>query len=366
MTTENENLIGKPNYDGGGTKKDFSNFNWKVTEEGPNVYRPLPPFSSLAKAGYWSKYEAIHWGFKTSDGKHKPFRCVQRKNFKTKMIEVACPMCKKIAEQRATHDSRKKSLEAEKKTKEEINTLLMPLSDWLKAHNVQKGHFINALRPDMKIGRLFLKITAKQALDARIEEARKKKNIDPIDIDGGLWFDFKRTGTGATTSYTVDFVSDERNVEGVGTVSVLRRAPLTPELLTRMATEAFDLTKSYRDLTVNEVEALVNSGGDVTIVDSVFGNPTVKTTSVATPMEEPEMEEEEVSAPEMATKTPTLPEPTVTEGEVDPEEAALVKQILALQAKKRAGKSETAPTPTTNNNMSDDDFIASFKAGKTT
>lgn len=345
--------IGTPVYGTQKERKDFSNFNWKVTEDAPNEYRILPPFGSLAKEGQWFKYEAIHWGVKTSDGRFKVYRCVQRKNFKTKMIEVQCPMCKKIAEVQASRDARKATLEKEKKSKDEIATLLKPLNDWLQINNLQKGYFVNALRPDGKIGRLFLKIKAKQALDARIQELVNKKGIRPIDVDQGVWFRFTRNGTGQATAYGAELVYDERTIDGE-TVQVLKKAPLSEEVLKRMATEAFDLGGFYKDLTVSEIEMLVSAGGDVTIADTIFGTPTV---TQAVPEIAPP-EDDEPAPVEAKAEVKTAPA-MVVEGDVDPEEAALLAQMMALKAKKAA---KAAPVAATTG--SDDDFMAAFKAGK--
>lgn len=73
-------LIGTARFGAEKNKKDYSNANWKVEANKPNVYRILPPFKTLAESGRWAQYESVIWGFKNSEGRHKPFKSIQRKN----------------------------------------------------------------------------------------------------------------------------------------------------------------------------------------------------------------------------------------------------------------------------------------------
>src|SRR4051812_43763333 len=89
--------IGTPQY--GGKKKNNSRL-----VDGDNVYRILPPLFELASEGVWAVYECLHWGFKGSKGM-RPFRCIQKKDFKTKMVKVQCPECDQIAQRVASKEA---------------------------------------------------------------------------------------------------------------------------------------------------------------------------------------------------------------------------------------------------------------------
>jgi hypothetical protein len=348
--SDTETVIGKPVYgsNGGNARPNAANANWKIGNEGSHIYRILPPFGLLANAGRWSQYEAVHWGFSLSNGKKRAFRCIQRKNNRTKMVEIECPMCKRIAEQTKLRDDRKAKLEAEGKSPAEVAALLQPLNDWLACFNLQKGHYLNVMRPDGQIGRLFIKIRLKQALDAKLPVFMNKYKLDPIAAEDGMWLDFTRTGMGRNdTTYDVSPVEAPVEVNG-RTLMDIKSAPLSADVIKRMAREAFELSTQFRDLTYDEVQMLVSSNGDPAIVDAVFGAPTTKATNNPSTPSFVEEEYEEVESDAAVTSaTPSMD---------DDAEAAILAQLAALRAKKAPPKTVATTT--------EDDFVAQFKAGK--
>jgi hypothetical protein len=279
--------IGKPVYGNQtNSRSNSANANWKLADEGSHIYRILPPYGSLAASGRWSQYEALHWGFQLSTGKKRAFRCIQRKNRKTGMIEVECPMCTKIEEQKNVLADRMKILKEQGKTKDQVKAALEPLNDWLQKFNIQKGHFLNVLREDRQIGRLFIKIRCKQALDTALKDLVEKEHLDPIASEQGVWLDFQRTGMGRdNTVYNVVPAMEDIEVNGRRLKSI-KEAPLSDELLERMKKEAWDLGTFNKDLTFNEIQMLVSSDGDPSIADSVFGAPVSSPTKA-----EPEYDE---------------------------------------------------------------------------
>jgi hypothetical protein len=280
--------IGKPVYGNqSNAKANAANANWKIGDEGSHIYRVLPPFGTNAESGRWSQYEALHWGFALSNGKKRVFRCMQRKNRKTGMIDVECPMCTKIEEQKAVLEQKQKELKSSGKSKDQIKAILEPLNDWLQRYNVQKGHFVNALRRDGQIGRLFIKIKCKQSLDKTCKELVEKEGIDPIWAQEGVWLDFQRTGMDRDTTYNVVPAMEDIEVNGRRLKDICR-APLNEEIIERMKKEAWDLATYHKDLAYNEILMLVNSDGDPEIVDSVFGAPAISTAPKAEPEYEPE------------------------------------------------------------------------------
>lgn len=342
------NEIAEPIYDrkGGSSRPNSGNANWKIDSEGSHIYRILPPFGGLSSKGEFSKYEALHWGFALSTGKKRAFKCIRRKNSKTKMIEVECPMCSEYDKRQAAFDSKKKDLENNKVSPTEAKQVLSKDQEWLQRYNCQRGHFLNVMRPDGQIGRLFIKIKAKQALDITIKELRGE-GYSPAGIANGVWLDFIRIGMGRNdTTYQVRAAEETMEVNGRKMKSI-KTSALSAEVLERMKTEAWDLSNYYKDLSFNEIQMLVQSDGDPKIVDSVFGAPTVQDSAPSDEgeqdFEEPPMNakhyEEAKSAPVMN------------------EEDAVLAQLAAIRAKKQGAVAKSA-------DVSTEDFVAAFKSGK--
>jgi hypothetical protein len=345
-------IIGKAQY--GSRKKN----NFRL-QEGSTIARILPPFGACAAKGIWATFEGVHWGYKGSLGM-KPFKCPQKKNFKTKMVEVQCPECDKIAAKKKLHDEQKKALEEQGKTPEQVKEQLKPLADWLFSHNLDKKWHMNVLMPDGKMGRLSIPHKMYQQLQAAISDLVEKKGIDPMSPDQGVQFEFIRTGKGVNTTHTIKVVEQEMTVDVGGKsmkVSTPKVVPLTEEVIGRLATEAYDLSQSAAALTFDQIKSLVESGGDSDIVDAVFGSGDVSD------MDEPETTEATLpaAAPKAATPAPT-PAPSETD-----EIAALKAKLAAAMSAKAATPSVVTPSApaeavkaTPPAIMSDEDFIKQF------
>lgn len=353
MTTN----IGKPVYGNNENRRpNAANANWKLDKEGSHVYRILPPFGLLAKLGRWSQYEALHWGPTLSNGKKRAFRCIERKNRKTKMVEVECPLCTKIKGHYTEVEAIMKEMKEAGKGPAEIKEATKALSDWLQSFNVQRGHFLNVLRPDGQIGRLFIKIKSKQALDIKIPKFIEKSKVDPIAADGGLWIDFQRSGMGRNdTVYDVALVEESVEMNGE-TFNRVKKAPLSAEVIARMEKEAFELATFYKDLTYDEVQMMVSSDFDPSIVDSIFGAPAV---SAATAAEDVPEQEDEVDEETVVEATPKTTAKVESSSGVSAEEQAILDQLAAVRAKK-----STPSTPKPSNDVSTEDFVNAFKTGK--
>jgi hypothetical protein len=307
-------FIGKASYGKTGGK-DWSNANWRLEEGKDNIYQILPPFGLLAATGRWFFYDSIHWGYSSTTGKARPFRCIQRKNRKTKMIEIECPECTKIAETRSILETKEKEWMTQRpvKSKDEIKELGKPLSSWLYAHNNAKGFWLNVRRQDGQLGKLFLKITAKQSLDVALNDLRNKEGVDD-PIAAGVWFNFQKIkGDNNRNVYPVSVVMNEVVLNG-RKLKEVKAEPLSEDVFNRMKAESFELTLGYRDLSFDEIKQLVDSGGDPAITDTVFG--VAKTTTV----------EENDFIPEDEQNTEPLPP-------VNDAEAVLLKQLEELRAK---------------------------------
>lgn len=382
--------IGTPQY---GAKKK-NNFRLK---DGSNIYRILPPLGTLAADGIWAVYDSIHWGYKGTKG-HKPFKCIQKKDFKTKMVKVQCPECDKIAEYKSRLEDETARLKASGKTKEEIDEFLKPLADWLYSHNLDKKWYMNAMDKDGQLGRLAIPHKMYSQLQELITDIVTKKGVDPIAVDGGVWFDFIRSGKGRDTTHRVAIVEQNEVING-RVMSTYKPAPLTQDVLNRLGAEAWDLKNAVRVLNYDEINRIVSSGGDEEVVDGVFGNGEITKADE----EEPESDVATTAAPVPSTvklangvsvigagepvvaaqwteanKSVTVSAPAPTP--VDPQEAmkkqmeeqmkALQAQLAALQAAQSGATVARpavtpAPTPVADpTKMTDDDFIKQFGFGK--
>ena len=61
--------LGQAKYGGEYVKKN----NYKL-KDGEQVYRILPPMGELAEQGRWSVFYNVHFGYKNSEGKLRPFQ----------------------------------------------------------------------------------------------------------------------------------------------------------------------------------------------------------------------------------------------------------------------------------------------------
>src|SRR5688572_15272275 len=112
------NGFGKPQYGvtGGGTFWK----NWKLkspdASKGETVFtfigRILPPMKSLAEAGKWAVYHGNHFGYSGTDPrnpdkvKQRPFACIEKSDFRTKMVTVECAACEAIREKEREKERR--------------------------------------------------------------------------------------------------------------------------------------------------------------------------------------------------------------------------------------------------------------------
>jgi hypothetical protein len=371
--------IGTPNY--GGKKKN----NWRI-KEGSNIYRILPPLGKFANEGKWATFEKLHWGYKGSKGM-RPFSCIEVKDFKTKMVKVQCPECDLIAQKKSQLEQYTNKLKAEGKSEADIKDFVKPITDWLMAHNLDKKWYVNAMAADNQIGRLAIPHKSYEQLQLVLNDLTQKQGVDPIGVDGGVYFDFERTGSGNQTSHRVTVVQEAQKIDiGNGktaTAMVVKPAPLTADMIARLAAEAYDLKDSFRRLTFDEIKRLVTSNGDPDIVDSVFASPEAQNAinnmngvdndepESALPASLPAMTLPAAPMPVTSIQNlaPTpLPAPspaaTVAPAMLPPQTPAAVDDTIAqLQAQLAALQAKAAPAATAKS-MSDADFVAAFGFSK--
>lgn len=251
-------------------------------KEGDNKFRPLPPMLSLAEEGRWSLYAGTHYGYSGIDRtdpsktKQRPFRCIQEKNFRNNMVTQECGACdvydaEKVRIEQAEEELTV-SLRKEGKTDEEIEEIVQTSlgadKAWLKAHNVDRKHHINAMSED---GKEFFQVAishrTKKQMDEAFTRLREEEEIDPLDINEGVIVNIRRTGRKLAVVDTVEFVTEK--IAGGGRKIVIR--PLTEEEQDRALAECRDLTTCGGTvLTAEQIQALTETNGDPKAVDAVF------------------------------------------------------------------------------------------------
>jgi hypothetical protein len=239
--------IGKASY-GGGNKKTY----FKI-KDGDNVYRIIPPIGDLADKGIWSVFHKVHYGYKNSAGKLRPFLSPLVKNYKTKMIEVPDAALERI-------ESLKAKLAAAKEAGD--NQMVAKLNEFVGpkgAFNLDNNHYVNAIDAQGNIGILKLRHRAKVALDACIKKLREQ-GIDPLSVENGRYFVISRSGTGLDTTFSVSVLTQKINVPGIGDVQKEVVHVLDEAIISRLATEAAKLDTLFKAPTAEQVKRIVLEG----------------------------------------------------------------------------------------------------------
>ncbi len=369
--------FGKPKYGGGG----FGN--QRSPKEGNNIIRVLPPMHSFADAGKWTNYVGIHFGVEgidpkdSSQTKQRPFRCIQEKQ-RNGIITQACPMCDKIEGVKAEMAELEQKLIKASAPKDQIETELAPMEGWLRSHNVDRKHYLNAIYEDGEMGWFLLSHRTKsKQLDVKIDEARDTFGVDPLDIDGGCWFNVKRTGKKLEVVDVVEIVMEDVEVAGqTRKLKDIKRAPLSEEMCTKALAECRDLATVGTLLTFEQIQAIANSSGDPEEIDAIFAS------NETAPAASSSKSEATKTASAPATKTVEKPATVVkTETKVaapatkavDPAIADRLAQIKAKKeaeaaaetARKKAEEeaakaAESAAPAADDSNLSDEEFLAKF------
>lgn len=246
--------IGKANY--GGNKKTY----FKI-KDGDNTYRIIPPIGDLADDGIWSVFAKIHYGYKNSEGKLRPFESSLVKNYKTKMIEVPDAALERIEKLKAQLELAKKN--GDSKMVAKLNEFVGPKG----SYNLDSNHYVNAIDLQGNVGILKLRHRAKVALDS-VMKGLREKGIDPLDPDNGRYFTITRSGNALDTTFQVKIFTKTITVDGVGEVEQQVIHKMDDSLIKRLSKEAADLSKLFKKPTAEQIARIVAEGA--TAVDEIL------------------------------------------------------------------------------------------------
>jgi len=345
--------IGKPSSGGGSRKKNY----FKVTQ-GSSVFRILPPMGNLAKAGVWSKYYEVHFGYENVDDYMRPFQTCEVKSRDRKMIEIDDPATeriKKLKSQLVAVQERNKTnpSDALEAKIEELQTLV----GFPAKFNLDKRHYVNAMNEKGEIGLLGLKHKEKLALEDARAKLKKEDGVDPVGFDGAF-IEFTKSGKAFDTIVQVSGHSivskgtDGKNVRTLNTHS------LDDTLINRLADEAFELDNLFIALTREEIKTIVKASeaGEEKgkkAVSAVFEKyqPSKSAKTEAKTVEKVEVVEEKVVA---KTVTKSTPKATV-------KAAPKVEETLSMDEEATSEETkEASAAVVANQSQSDDDFLASI------
>ena len=276
-------VLGKASY-GQRAQKNY----FKI-KDGDNAFRILPPMFGYASEGIWSKYWAVEYGYKNSLGKMTPFADVRVVNRKTKMVEVESPAYLLRQELRADLDKAVEDLKAGKGSKEAVQEA----KDMTERFNMDAKYYVNAIDLQGNIGLLKM---GKNCMDFLKGELKRLEGlgIDPLSVENGRFFNFKRSGLGRDTKYQVVEYKQKKVVMVEGQqmeVDVPFQHVLTEDIINRLEKEAFDLSKLFKIITVEQCQDLVDNGPIA--ADRVFPATTAPVAAQAAPVEPEEEEIEE-------------------------------------------------------------------------
>lgn len=330
--------LGKPKY-------EQSNKNYFAFKKDQNTFilRVLPPMGELADAGKWSVYHRVEFGYKTSDGKLKPFLSPRVVNFNG-MVEVESEAHKRREALKAQAEQAKQS--GDTATEQRCKELL-------RTYNQDAKHYMNVVDLNGNVGLFKIGHRGYQALKAEIDRLRSE-GVDPIGIENGRYFVFNRSGKGRDTVYTVNEYKQKQEIDGPnGKMTVDAPFPhsLNDAILSKLETDAFELNKVYPSVTAEEEYRIVHEGP--TAVDEILGNTKKQETQQATQQPTGGVEAQQPVEQPVAQETTTVQTKTTTTT-VDTNTGEVVSEQPAQPAASSEGDLA---------NMSDEDFFKAVQNG---
>lgn len=343
------------------------------------VVRLLPPFGNLAAQRKWSIYHSVHYGFEGRDGRdptktrHKPFACVEEK--RRGMVVSDCPMCNLMQSRKKSLEAKLAKLKADGKTDDEAKALTKDLSDWLRKYNVDRKHYMAAMDESGRFHVFMLSHETKKRLEGVIAKMLEQ-DIDPLDLDSGVWFEFRRSGNPKVVSSLVDEVDVvmEKTVVNGRSYMAPKPAPLSEDQTNEALRILPSLDTVVTVISREQIQQLVNCSGDPEEVDAIFnsGRPDSYESRPMTPKAAPTPAPAPKPAPQAPAPAPVEEEAPAAAADDDDEIARMEAMLAAKKAAKAAAAKPavaiSAPKPAPAavaedadlDAMSNEDFLRQF------
>lgn len=279
------------NYTNQGNKnnnKEFKPF-YAIKDDQENIYRIAPPCRNLPQ-GEYAVFRKIHFGYGVLDPnnpdkfRHRPFECIKKTNYKTKLVDIVCPECDNIDVAKRQREEQYNELVNAKQPRDHINAVLKPQDEWLRQHNLDSKWYCYAKNLSGEWNVLKIGHKVKMALDDLMKRLASEDGIKSLDPASGVWFRFKKNGLkGSQALTTVEVLREKAEMNGQK-VEIIKSAPLTEADVASI--EALpDITNNTVKITYEQINALVESGGSPEIAATVFamserreGSPTPRQT----------------------------------------------------------------------------------------
>ncbi len=360
--TNFEDFFGSANIGG-----SFEKTVYHKIKDGTNSYRIAPPNRSLAQAGRWWVRGDLHYGYTLPNEKdpskpfHKPFLCIQKKNFDTGMITEECPECTLIARKlKALQDLIGTRIEANLKAgmdeataEREAEGSVKLMKRWFQEHNLDRKIYVLAKSESGEWGVLGIRGAGRKAVEEAFKKYEKQTGKNPLDARGGVWVDITRSGTGVNTVYSASVVLVPQTGGGFN----FKDGGLTQaDMVAITALPDLNNLHDRNRLNYDQIKVLVDGDNNPESVGRIF-RASVRTSTTRAPTLGDVVRETHAipaaAAPvPAATWTPPVaaapvvapePAPAVTASPV-PDVAAMMAQMEALQ-KMIAAVQTAAPVP---------------------
>jgi hypothetical protein len=353
--------FGKPKYGGNSFAKNI-----KPKEGAALVVRILPPIKSLAESGEWAIYHGIHYGYKGVNPRDpnkpifKTFRCIEERDFKTKMVKQDCPECDLIKHWEDELETILANAKKDGLTKEDTEEMASAHRAWLKEHNCDRKWHMNVKQENGEFAVLTLSHkTKKNILEPLIQKLLTDEGIDALEPEQGVWFRITRTGKQIEAVDHIEAVEEAVKDPTTGRISkTTKLAPLTEADEQKALKECPDLATSVTVITYNQIKALTESSGEPESVDAIFALGQKKESSAGNRHAQPstqrvQKQEEPKPEPKVEPKVEAKAESKSagaggTGGPSVAELQAMMMQLQAQLAAATAPKTETqepAPAP---------------------
>lgn len=253
--------FGKPNY---GDNKNFKKKNNFNTSKGDVIAHILPPWGTLKEAGNWWVKHAVHFGYKNTEGKFRPFESPLKETYnkETKTYTTIVP----DAALDRLKDLQAKLVKAKEEKNEQAEKALTQLVGFGGTYNIDRNVHMNVVLLDGRAGELKIRKKMFDALLSEIDNLREKgdaasdfKPVDPLSVEAGRFFVFHKEGTGNDTTFKVTVYNETLDIPNVGKVSRPFVSKIGADVLARLDSELHNLDGLFPRLTAEEVAKIVST-----------------------------------------------------------------------------------------------------------
>lgn len=297
----------------------------------------------------WKKYHRLHWGAVIPQRKDPSktrkirFYCT-REWGRGRTIAKECPMCAWIERQREESDALENRYKLERRSAEEILTLMAPFNAWFRTFNTDGKWYMYGMTPAGEFNRVLLSHKVFQDLEAEMRNVQRDLQINPRSPKNLVIFKITRVGSGKQAGSMLEKVeqSTEPKVVDGKTYRAVKQIALTVDQMQQAVKEYVSLNDAdaFR-LTDAQIQQIVDSDQDAENIARIIGEaPAGKPARAVVPPADKEREKGTYTPPTPPVGGwPTPPakdaasEPAATPPE-DDEEAQALAALAAARARK--------------------------------